>query len=134
MDGYAASPSTLSVSVLWRLSIVDNAVPDTSIRHIKMRALRGPLEDSLAFVELSGLTKRYGNLAVVKDVDLAVDKGLLVCLLGPSGCGKTTTLRLRRASSSRSLARPVAARPRCCAPSRASIRRPAGACAASAAT
>jgi iron(III) transport system ATP-binding protein len=48
----------------------------------------------LAFVELSGLTKRYGNLAVVKDVTLAVDKGLLVCLLGPSGCGKTTTLRL----------------------------------------
>jgi len=48
----------------------------------------------LAFVELSGLTKLYGDLAVVKDVTLAIEKGLLVCLLGPSGCGKTTTLRL----------------------------------------
>src|SRR5918994_181984 len=51
-------------------------------------------EERLAFVELSGLTKRYGDLAVVKDVNLSVAKGLLVCLLGPSGCGKTTTLRL----------------------------------------
>ena len=48
----------------------------------------------MAFVELSHLTKRYGDVAVVSDVSLSVDKGLLVCLLGPSGCGKTTTLRL----------------------------------------
>ena len=48
----------------------------------------------MAFLELDGLTKRYGALTVVKGVDLAVDKGKLVCLLGPSGCGKTTTLRL----------------------------------------
>jgi iron(III) transport system ATP-binding protein len=48
----------------------------------------------LASVELRGLTKRYGEIAVVDDISLAVDHGLLVCLLGPSGCGKTTTLRL----------------------------------------
>jgi iron(III) transport system ATP-binding protein len=48
----------------------------------------------MAFVELVGLTKRYGSLAVVNAVDLAIDRGKLVCLLGPSGCGKTTTLRL----------------------------------------
>src|SRR3954462_15172418 len=45
-------------------------------------------------VELRKLTKRYGNQAVVDDVSLRIDHGLLVCLLGPSGCGKTTPLRL----------------------------------------
>jgi iron(III) transport system ATP-binding protein len=48
----------------------------------------------VASVELRGLTKRYGELAVVDDISLTIDHGRLVCLLGPSGCGKTTTLRL----------------------------------------
>ncbi len=48
----------------------------------------------MAAVELRGLTKRYGPLAVVDDISLMIEHGRLVCLLGPSGCGKTTTLRL----------------------------------------
>ena len=48
----------------------------------------------MASVELRGLTKRFGPLAVVDNVSLRIDHGQLVCLLGPSGCGKTTTLRL----------------------------------------
>jgi iron(III) transport system ATP-binding protein len=48
----------------------------------------------VASVELRGLTKRYGELAVVDDISLTIEHGRLVCLLGPSGCGKTTTLRL----------------------------------------
>jgi iron(III) transport system ATP-binding protein len=48
----------------------------------------------MAFLELDGLTKNYGSFQAVKGIDLAVERGHLVCLLGPSGCGKTTTLRL----------------------------------------
>jgi iron(III) transport system ATP-binding protein len=48
----------------------------------------------VASVELRGLTKRYGAVAVVDDISHHIEHGTLVCLLGPSGCGKTTTLRL----------------------------------------
>lgn len=47
-----------------------------------------------ATISLRELTKRFGDLVAVDDVDLDVDAGSLVCLLGPSGCGKTTTLRM----------------------------------------
>ncbi|MBC9206351.1 ABC transporter ATP-binding protein [Roseomonas aerophila] len=43
---------------------------------------------------LSGLSKSYGPLKVVDDVNLTLEEGEFVSLLGPSGCGKTTTLRM----------------------------------------
>jgi spermidine/putrescine transport system ATP-binding protein len=45
-------------------------------------------------VELVGLSKRYGDQLVLKDIDLSIPAGQFFSLLGPSGCGKTTTLRL----------------------------------------
>jgi ABC-type lipoprotein export system ATPase subunit len=41
-----------------------------------------------------GLTKKYGDLAVVKNISLSVSKGEFVCLVGKSGCGKTTLLSM----------------------------------------
>jgi spermidine/putrescine transport system ATP-binding protein len=45
-------------------------------------------------VRLEGLTKRYGEAAVVDGVDLEIPSGEFFTVLGPSGCGKTTTLRM----------------------------------------
>jgi spermidine/putrescine transport system ATP-binding protein len=45
-------------------------------------------------VSLRGITKTYGDNAVVRDLDLDIASGEFFSLLGPSGCGKTTTLRM----------------------------------------
>src|SRR5918998_3905939 len=45
-------------------------------------------------VHLRGVTKRFGDLVAVDDIDLEVRPGEFLALLGPSGCGKTTTLRM----------------------------------------
>ena len=45
-------------------------------------------------IAVKNLTKKFGQLAAVADVTLAIEEGELFTLLGPSGCGKTTLLRL----------------------------------------
>ncbi|MEM9577631.1 MAG: ABC transporter ATP-binding protein [Pseudomonadota bacterium] len=45
-------------------------------------------------IELKNLTKRFGDLTAVDQVNFDVGDGEVLCLLGPSGCGKTTTLRM----------------------------------------
>jgi multiple sugar transport system ATP-binding protein len=48
----------------------------------------------MSTIEVRKITKKFGAFVAVKDVDLSVAAGEVVCLLGPSGCGKTTTLRM----------------------------------------
>jgi branched-chain amino acid transport system ATP-binding protein len=45
-------------------------------------------------LEIRGLTRRFGGVAAVKSLDLAVDDGELVSLIGPNGAGKTTTFNI----------------------------------------
>ena len=47
-----------------------------------------------AAVELLGITKRFGTVVAVDEMDLRIADGAFYSLLGPSGCGKTTTLRM----------------------------------------
>jgi putative spermidine/putrescine transport system ATP-binding protein len=48
----------------------------------------------VARLELTNVTKRYGETKAVDDINLTVAEGEFLVLLGPSGCGKTTTLRM----------------------------------------
>ncbi len=45
-------------------------------------------------IELEGITKSFGNLQVLKGIDLHIDKGEVVSIVGPSGAGKTTLLQI----------------------------------------
>ena len=45
-------------------------------------------------IELSGVQKTFGEVQVIKDVDLEIPDGSFVVFVGPSGCGKSTLLRL----------------------------------------
>lgn len=45
-------------------------------------------------LEISGLTKRFGELEVLRGIDIAVERGEFISVVGPSGCGKTTFLRM----------------------------------------
>ncbi|BBX70602.1 ABC transporter ATP-binding protein [Mycolicibacterium psychrotolerans] len=48
----------------------------------------------MAQVRYRGVTKAYGNTAVVSDLDLDLPDGSFTVLVGPSGCGKSTSLRM----------------------------------------
>lgn len=45
-------------------------------------------------IETQGITKSFGNLQVLKGINLRVDKGEVVAIVGPSGAGKTTLLQI----------------------------------------
>jgi polar amino acid transport system ATP-binding protein len=47
----------------------------------------------MSFLEIRDVHKRYGELEVLKGINLEVEQHQVVCLIGASGCGKSTLLR-----------------------------------------
>lgn len=45
-------------------------------------------------LQVSNLSHRYDDLEVLKNINLTISEGEIVCIIGPSGCGKSTLLRL----------------------------------------
>lgn len=45
-------------------------------------------------IELNNINKSFGNLQVLKDINLQIGKGEIVSIVGPSGAGKTTLLQI----------------------------------------
>ena len=48
----------------------------------------------MASVRLNGVTKRFGNVNAVEDLNLNIEDGSFFSIVGPSGCGKTTLMRM----------------------------------------
>ncbi len=63
-------------------------------RHAPQEAPSAGSGTARTALEITALTKRYGEAVAVDGFSLSVERGKLVALLGPSGCGKTTTLRM----------------------------------------
>lgn len=47
----------------------------------------------MAFLEITGVNKSFGDLSVLKDINLSIERGDVVSIIGSSGSGKTTLLR-----------------------------------------
>lgn len=45
-------------------------------------------------IEIQHITKAFGHVKAVNNVDLTIEGGAYCCMIGPSGCGKTTLLRM----------------------------------------
>jgi iron(III) transport system ATP-binding protein len=52
------------------------------------------IESKTEAVRFENVTKAFGSVVAVSEINFTIEAGTLVTLLGPSGCGKTTTLRL----------------------------------------
>ena len=48
----------------------------------------------MSYLRLLNVTKKFGSVVAVNNLNMEIAKGECFSMLGPSGCGKTTTLRM----------------------------------------
>ncbi|MDI6408667.1 MULTISPECIES: ATP-binding cassette domain-containing protein [Streptomyces] len=53
-----------------------------------------PMPEDLPLVELSGVSKFYGNIKALEDISLTVHPGRITCVLGDNGAGKSTLIKI----------------------------------------
>ncbi len=51
-----------------------------------------PTTDKLVKIRVNNLTKKFGDLTVLNNINFTINKGELLAIVGPTGCGKTTFL------------------------------------------
>ena len=48
----------------------------------------------MSSLKIKNISKTYGQLDILKNIDINIEDGEFLVLVGPSGCGKSTTLRI----------------------------------------
>jgi len=89
-------PLLTSVLLLAVLSLGGEGLLRAPRRRRLAAAARAEARDTVARARIGGrgLTKRYGDLVALEELDIDVGAGEIVALIGPNGSGKTTALRL----------------------------------------
>jgi spermidine/putrescine transport system ATP-binding protein len=75
-------------------SPVEEGIEQLTMQPASSEDATAPITDATPSVRLERVTKRFGDLAAVRELSLDLARSEFFTLLGPSGCGKTTTLRI----------------------------------------
>jgi ATP-binding cassette subfamily F protein 3 len=90
---YQASKAALVQSRIKQLEKIERLLPPDGMRTVHFRFPQPP-RSGRSVLELSGASKRYGDLRVYDRLDLTLERGRKIALVGPNGAGKSTLMRL----------------------------------------